>query len=1081
MSSSSTSESKPDTLSALSALSLRGPLKPTPLPVDAHLRGPDNYDVWTIQLRALVGQDACRLLDGLARDNSEMDYSTWDRINEFTISSIVISCSQSVIHHVANCTRLAHAYWEALRDAFRPTDAQGALRLLTRFWGLSLTAATPEAFDLFSKDYKAALAAIKAADVKLETVFSSHLLNALPPALSAFQTSLAISNSSELPSTNRILELARNEILRILSPSSGLSVALAASSHPPPPAPCPACGKTHWLRDCPSPEGDKYRARQKRRDADRKAGRDKVKTRLAQASTPAAALATPAAQLAALLGKQDGVEVWLSSADQLPRTGGLTLDSGATHSMCGDASLFSGLRLCRPSAVGVVSGAKNGLMVTGVGTLSVKLASGRIVSIHQALLVPGIAANLLSSSQLYDNHGVTSTFSEHATLSRDGSVIATGTRLRKHLYQLDGNFIAPVAAKGATALLASGAPSKPRLTTWHCRFAHLSIRSLKLLARSDHVTGLEVATQESEATRECKTCHLSRASRLPFPRSDRQTSAVLELVHSDVLAINVPSQSGSRYVVTFVDDFSRMLWAEPLARKSDVFGAFQRFKAAAENESGKRIHRLRSDNGGEYISNEFSDFLAEHGIFRETLPPYSPRSNGVAERVNRSIVEGLISLLNQASAPKSLWAEALLAFVFVKNRSPHAALSGGVPLAVWRGRPVCVNMLRIWGCRAYHTVTNDRAKLDNKAIPLVFVGYDGDTAAYWLYDPVTHKMVRSRDARFIEDEFPFAAASPHAAANSPIAPVQDDLIILATSQAPAPSVPQPAGPQTPARAPLALPGATVRAAQTREITATPPPPPVFVRANAPSPPAPPLSESPSVEADESCDEIDFLGNDPFGATFAEVEALYSAASDDLDASAEQFSLPTSDPRNHREAMHDSDSERWRHSERDEFSSLRVEYNVFHLVDRSEVPSDAKILGSRFVYRCKKDQPGRVTGFKVRLVAQGFTQRPNVDFHETFAPVAKFTSIRVLLALAARHRLHVHQADVDKAYLHGALEEALYMRVPEGIDGSEYNGKVLKLDRALYGLKQAGRVWNHRIHATLAALGYTRTKSDACIY
>ncbi|GAA6027150.1 hypothetical protein JCM8202_001494, partial [Rhodotorula sphaerocarpa] len=439
-----------------------------------------------------------------------MDYSTWDRINEFTISSIVISCSQSVIHHVANCTHLAHAYWEALRNAFRPTDAQGALRLLTRFWGLSLTAATPEAFDLFSKDYKAALAAIKAADVKLETVFSSHHLNALPPALSAFQTSLAISNSSELPLTNRILELARNEILRISSPSSGLSVALAASSHSPPPAPCPACGKTHWLRDCPSPEGDKYRARQKRRDADRKAGRDKVKTRLAQASTPAAALAKPAAQLAALLGEQDGVEVWLSSADQLPRTGGLTLDSGATHSMCGDASLLSGLRLCRPSVAG-------------------------------------------------------------------------------------------------------------------------------------------------------------------------------------------------------------------------------------------------------------------------------------------------------------------------------------------------------------------------------------------------------------------------------------------------------------------------------------------------------------------------------GATFAEVEALYSAASDDLAASAEQYSLPTSDPRNHREAMHESDSERWRHGERDEFSSLCDKYNVFHLVDRSEVPSDAKILGSRFVYRRKKDQHGRITGFKVRLVAQGFTQRPNVDFRETFAPVAKFTSIRVLLALAARHRLHVHQADVDKAYLHGALE------------------------------------------------------------
>mgnify|MGYP002718862977 CR=1 FL=1 len=557
-----------------------------------------------------------------------------------------------------------------------------------------------------------------------------------------------------------------------------------------------------------------------------------------------------------------------------------------------------------------------------------------------------------------------------------------------------------------------------------------------------------------------------------------------------MLSINVPSYRGHRYVITFVDTYSRMPWAKALARKSDVFGAFQRFEA--ENKSGQHIQRPRSDNGGEYTSHRSHDSLAKHGIHHEMPPPYSPQGNGVAERINRTIVEGLISLLNQAQAPKALWAEALLAFVFVKNRSPHAALAGGVPLAVWRGKPVRVDMLRVWGCRAYHTVTNGRAKLDDKAVPLVFIGYvetrliylsiylsisyDGNTAAYCLFDPATRKTVQSCDARFVEDEVPFAAATPSTAQSLPQpAPAPDDLIILASSQAP--SAANDAMPQTPARAPPVVPRPPVRAAQAREVVVTPPPPPVFHRASAPSPPSP----EPVLPDEESRDELDFLGNDPFGATLAEVEALYSAAGEDLSASDEQFSLPTSDPRNHREAMRDTDSERWRLGEHDEFTSLQNEYNVFHPVDRSEVPPDAKILGARFVYRRKKDQNGHVTGHKVRLIAQGFTQRPNVDFRETFAPVVKFTSIRVLLALAARHHLHVHQADVDKAYLHGALAEELYMRVPEGIDGSDYAGKVLKLDRALYGLKQAGRVWNHRIHATLEGLGYQRTKSDACIY
>ncbi|GAA5885137.1 hypothetical protein JCM1840_007414, partial [Sporobolomyces johnsonii] len=113
---------------------------------------------------------------------------------------------------------------------------------------------------------------------------------------------------------------------------------------------------------------------------------------------------------------------------------------------------------------------------------------------------------------------------------------------------------------------------------------------------------------------------------------------------------------------------------------------------------------------------------------------------------------------------------------------------------------------------------------------------------------------------------------------------------------------------------------------------------------------------------------------------------------------------------------------------------------------------------------------------VRLVAQGYNQRPGLDFRETFAPVAKFTSIRVLLTLAAqqRMRIRIQQADVDKAYLHADLDEELYMRVPDGVDGPEWDGKVLKLDRALYGLKQAGRAWNANIHATLERLGYQRT-------
>ena len=316
-----------------------------------------------------------------------------------------------------------------------------------------------------------------------------------------------------------------------------------------------------------------------------------------------------------------------------------------------------------------------------------------------------------------------------------------------------------------------------------------------------------------------------------------------------------------------------MLWAEGLSRKSDVFGAFQRCKAAAENESGTHVRRLRSDNGGKYMSHDFHNFVAEHGIHHDMPSLYCPQANGVAERINRTLVEGLITLLNQAQAPNALWAEALLSFVFVKNRSPHAALAGGVPLTVWRGKPVRVAMLRVRGCRAYHM--SPTVVQSSTTRPCLW-----SLSATMATRPPTASLTRRRARPFdfaMPDLSRTSSPSPPPRRVPTVqslpqpAPAPDDLINLASSQAP--SAANDATPQTPARAPPVVPRPPVRAAQAREVVVTPPPPPVFHRASAPSPPSP----EPVLPDEESRGELDFLGNDPFGATLAELEALYSAA------------------------------------------------------------------------------------------------------------------------------------------------------------------------------------------------------------
>jgi hypothetical protein len=132
--------------------------------------------------------------------------------------------------------------------------------------------------------------------------------------------------------------------------------------------------------------------------------------------------------------------------------------------------------------------------------------------------------------------------------------------------------------------------------------------------------------------------------------------------------------------------------------------------------------------------------------------------------------------------------------------------------------------------------------------------------------------------------------------------------------------------------------------------------------------------------------------------------------------------------------------------------------------------------SKWVFKRKAD--GR---FRARLVAKGFTQIQGIDFDETFSPVARFESLRMLLALAALENWEIHQMDVKSAFLNGLLDEEIYMEQPEGFITPGQENKVCLLQKAIYGLKQASRAWNLQIHTVLAGLGFTHAYSDAGVY
>ncbi|GJV88834.1 retrovirus-related pol polyprotein from transposon TNT 1-94 [Tanacetum coccineum] len=155
-----------------------------------------------------------------------------------------------------------------------------------------------------------------------------------------------------------------------------------------------------------------------------------------------------------------------------------------------------------------------------------------------------------------------------------------------------------------------------------------------------------------------------------------------ELVHSDVWQAPALSLGGSKYFVSFIDDYSRRCWVYPIKKKSDVFEVFKVYKARVELDSGKKIKCLRTDNGGEYTGDEFETFCRQEGIKRQFTTAYTPQQNGVAERMNRTLLERARAMLATASLGKSFWAEAVNTTCYVINHSPSNAVELKTPIEI---------------------------------------------------------------------------------------------------------------------------------------------------------------------------------------------------------------------------------------------------------------------------------------------------------------------------------------------------------------------------------------------------------------
>ena len=174
-----------------------------------------------------------------------------------------------------------------------------------------------------------------------------------------------------------------------------------------------------------------------------------------------------------------------------------------------------------------------------------------------------------------------------------------------------------------------------------------------------------------------------------------------------------------------------------------------------------------------------------------------------------------------------------------------------------------------------------------------------------------------------------------------------------------------------------------------------------------------------------------------------------------------------------------DSEEWPHWEAAIKKEIRsLEDNETWTV--TSLPEGRKAIGCRFVLKRKRNGSGKIESYKARLVAQGYSQKEGVDYTETFAPVTQFTTIMLLINIAAAYDLEVHQMDFDTAYLNASLREDLYMKIPEECDHKN-TSQVFKLNKAIYGLKQAGNEWFNLLKSQLRSKGWEQSVKELCLF
>ncbi|KAK1696173.1 hypothetical protein QYE76_012870 [Lolium multiflorum] len=600
---------------------------------------------------------------------------------------------------------------------------------------------------------------------------------------------------------------------------------------------------------------------------------------------------------------------------------------------------------------------------------------------------------------------------------------------------------------------------------------------------------------------------------------------ILELLHVDLFGpVTHASLGAKKHCLVIVDDYSRYTWVYFLKTKDETQQIFIDFATEVQRQHNLLIMAIRSDNGSEFKNYTLNDFLSDEGIRHQYSAAYTPQQNGVAERKNRTLMDMARSMMAEYKSRYNFWAEAISTACHSSNRLYLRKGLNKTPYEILTGNKPNISYFKVFGCKCFYKIKGVRlSKFAPKALEGIFVGYGAESHTYRVFDIASGIIIESCSVRFEENDSSQVGQVDVCAGDE----IPQDAIVrmgvgffrpieghgVASREELCSTTVEPSSSQH-----QQTPSIEANDAPTQEQEENPPshvqdqgqdqprihdgsdeyPFDVCTSPNIVQDQAHEVEHSQEIEEapiegqdGDPNDQVDQVTPPRPKRTKEEIEARRLARRDrtleirghthdkvlgDVRAKVStrrqlaNFSnhhayISVVEPKKVFEALEDSDWVEAMHEELNNFKRNKV----WTLVEK---PKECRnVIGTKWIFKNKQDEFGNIVRNKARLVAQGFSQVEGIDFGETYAPVARLESIRILLAYASHHNFKLQQMDVKSAFLNGPLHEEVYVKQPPGFEDLNFPNHVYKLDKALYGLKQAPRAWYEHLKELLVDRGF----------